>query len=457
MPHGTGDMSGGHPLWQRKPHRFQRRMFWKLHVAFVIIALLSGLCAATSSHVIAPPQSVPEPIIPLAGLLAEKIDSAVAMRETNSVGSVVGQGAPNNLDDSVDDVAKQFRLRVTLWDANLAVLGESEPGMNPPKLSGPSCQWLRFQRGPAMAVQLEDGRWLGIGYRWHWDPLRAALGLMIAGGVSALLLYPLARRMSGRLERLQSAVDRWGNGDLAARADVRGHDEIAELAARFNQSAERVQQLLDSQRRMLASASHELRSPLARVRMAVELLDNGTAENAKLLADTTQDIEELDALVGDLLLASRLQSGAPATAFGPVDIGEIAREEAGRSGAVATGDAVVSGDAKMLRRAIRNLLENARRYGQNTLVEISVGRVPNVAGDRVEIVVRDRGPGVPAGEAQRIFEPFYRPAGHAEGRDGGVGLGLALVHEIAVHHGGQIRYEAREGGGSRFVLSLPVP
>ena len=415
----------------RKHHPFRRRMFWKLHAAFVAIALASGICAASVSHLIAPPESVPPTILPLAEELATKID-------------------PADPDGSVDALAEKFSLRVTLWDPQLHVIGVSGEGMATPDPAGPSTQWLRFRHGPEVAAHLSDGRWLGIGYAWHWKPTYLIFGLCLAAVVSALLMYPLARTLTRRLERLQKTVDGWGEGDLAARAAVHGHDEVAELSTRFNQAADRVQKLLDAQRRMLASASHELRSPLARVRMAVELLGDGTPAHEKILSDTTRDIEELDALVGDLLLASRIQSGAPGAVPSPVDLGQIAAEEAERSGATSTGTATILGDAKMLRRAIRNLLENARRYGGESPVEITVG-----SGPAISIRVEDRGPGIPESERERIFEPFYRPTGHAEGRDGGVGLGLALVRDIARHHGGDVRYEAREGGGSRFVLNFP--
>ena len=417
-------------MFHRPHHLFARRMFWRLHAAFVVIAVASGLCAATTSHLIAPPQAVPPPIVPLAQFLAGEID-------------------PAHPDASVDALSERFHVRLTLWDPALAVIGASHEAMDTPDANGPIGQWLRFRHGPAMAVQLPDGRWLGLGYQWHWEPARMVLGMGIAGVVSALFLYPLARSFTGRLERLQATVERWGNGDFAARAQVRGHDEVAELGRRFNQAAERIQQLLDAQRRMLASASHELRSPLARVRMATELLDDGSPEHGVILAEAVRDIEELDMLVGDLLLASRLQSGATVRSFGQVDLGEIAATEARRCGATARGSAVIQGDAKMLRRAIRNLLENAQRHGAGPEIEISV-----VGGPSVEFRVEDRGPGVLPTERDRIFEPFYRPQGHAEGRDGGVGLGLALVRDIARHHRGDVRFQAREGGGSTFIVSI---
>lgn len=203
-------------------------------------------------------------------------------------------------------------------------------------------------------------------------------------------------------------------------------------------------------RRMLASASHELRSPLARLRMAVELLADAAPQQRALASEAGRDIEELDALVGDLLLSSRLDA-RPEVTREPVELAPIVAEEARRAGAtdLSTGTAEIRGDAAALRRLVRNLLENARAHGQPP---IEVAIATTTAG--VTVIVEDRGPGVPEAERERIFAAFYRPAGHREG-DGGVGLGLALVRQIAGLHGGIVRCEARPGGGSRFVAELP--
>jgi signal transduction histidine kinase len=200
---------------------------------------------------------------------------------------------------------------------------------------------------------------------------------------------------------------------------------------------------------MLASASHELRSPLARLRMAVELLAEAAPQQRELASEAGRDIEELDALVGDLLLASRLEARPPVREA--VDVAALLAEEAQRAGAkdMSSGPATYAGEAAALRRMLRNLLENAVQHGKPP-VEARVEA--SAAGQRV--CVEDHGPGVPEGEREKIFAAFYRPAGHREG-DGGVGLGLSLVRQIAERHGGTARCEARPGGGSRFVVELP--
>ena len=264
--------------------------------------------------------------------------------------------------------------------------------------------------------------------------------------------YPVVRRLTRRLEALKQGVERFGAGDLRQRVEVSGRDEVAAVATSFNRAAGQVEALVRSHQSLLANASHELRSPLARMKMAVSMLDDAApAQRDKLKREIDTNVAELDALVEEVLLASRLD--AAATALDPaetLDLLALAAEEAARVDAQVDGvPLTVHGDERLLRRALRNLLENARRYGGSD-VQIGIGR----ASGRAEVRVSDRGPGVPEGLRERIFEAFYRLPGHAE-REGGVGLGLSLVRQIAERHQGSVRCEAREGGGSCFVLSLP--
>jgi signal transduction histidine kinase len=218
-------------------------------------------------------------------------------------------------------------------------------------------------------------------------------------------------------------------------------------------AAERIEGLVERQRRVLASASHELRSPLARIRMTLGLLESDDAERQEFVDGAIRDTSELDELIGHLLLTARLEATGPLVGPLPVELLELARAEAERTGAEVLGEPVtVAGDPTMLGLMLRNLLENARRYGGEAAARVVVARRQDV----VELAVEDEGPGIREPERERIFEPFYRPAGHREGAHGGVGLGLALAREIARHHGGDVVYRPREGGGSRFVVTLPA-
>jgi signal transduction histidine kinase len=272
----------------------------------------------------------------------------------------------------------------------------------------------------------------------------------------ALGSYPVVRRLTQRLESLQRGVERLGAGDLRARVDESGQDEAAFLAKRFNRAADQVEALVQSQKSMLANASHELRSPLARIRMGLELME--TSPSAALKAELSRNIAELDALIDEILLASRLEtqaSGALQAVREPVDLLALAAEEGARLNVELTWhgaahDALLPGDGRLLRRLIRNLLENAQRHGGQ-----DVSLIVSADSAQVQIEVADRGPGVAADERERIFEPFYRSS-HASEQHGGVGLGLSLVRSIARQHGGSVQCLSREDGkGARFVVRLP--
>ncbi|MFY7904146.1 MAG: sensor histidine kinase, partial [Rubrivivax sp.] len=274
--------------------------------------------------------------------------------------------------------------------------------------------------------------------------------LFLAVGAGA---YPVVRRLTRRLELLKQGVETFGAGALDHRVAVEGRDEVAAVARSFNEAAGRVEALLRSNQSLLANASHELRSPLARLKMALAMLDEApTAQQPRLRREIEANIAELDALVEEVLLSSRLDARGDVVQREPVELLGLAAEEAARTGAGVAGvPLTVRGDDRLLRRALRNLLENARRYGDGGAVEVHVGR----SGAQAEVSVEDRGPGVPEAYRERIFEAFFRLPGHAE-KAGGVGLGLALVRQIAERHGGSVRCEARAGGGSRFVLALPL-
>jgi signal transduction histidine kinase len=330
-------------------------------------------------------------------------------------------------------------------------------------------------------IRLDDGRTLWVlrppnprgapgGPMMGQPPigLPGAAGLPDGLGLAALLLvlfaavaagaWPVARRLTRRLAALQQGVEAFGGGALHQRVDESGRDEVAALGASFNRAAARIEALLRSQKSLLANASHELRSPLARLKMALAMVEDAAPEQrAALQREIATNIGELDALVEEVLLASRLDGTSGLERHDSVDLMALATEEAARvqasvhAPASADGSAgyIASGDERLLRRAVRNLLENARRYGGSD-IELSLSR----SAGGVELRVCDRGPGVPEDCRERIFEPFFRLPGHAE-TAGGVGLGLSLVRQIAAQHGGSVRCDTRPGGGSCFTVTLP--
>jgi len=316
------------------------------------------------------------------------------------------------------------RADLALFSPDGARVGSVGRPLSAPERGG----WQGGRGGPQWAMQLPDGRWLAA--RLPHPRRGAAFGLsalaliLVAVGVGA---YPVVRRLTQRLERLQRGVEALGAGELSARVKVEGRDEVARLAESFNRAAARIEELVAAHKTLLANASHELRTPLARIRMALEL--------GKDRREVEQDIAELDALIDEVLVASRLDAVTSLENVEDVDLLALAAEEAARYDVEAQGEpTTIRGDPRLLRRMIRNLLENARRHGAPP-IEISVRNR--------EIRVCDAGPGVPEAERERVFEPFYSKRG--------VGLGLALVRQIARRHGGEARCE-----GSCFYVTLPA-
>ncbi|MEY4976157.1 MAG: Sensor protein RstB [Pseudomonadota bacterium] len=312
------------------------------------------------------------------------------------------------------------------------------------------------QGGPARFTKVKSMPW------WLQPTWGFALLLATMGVAAALALYPVVRRLTKRLEALQTGVQSWGQGDLSVRVPVQGDDEVADLSRRFNDAAQRLQALMAAQKSLLANASHELRSPLARIRMGLELLESPAGDAAlrqRSRDEILRNMAELDQLIDEILLASRLDAQeADIGQVEPVDLIGLCAEECARVDALLTlpeppPQIEVPGVARLLRRLVRNLLENARRYGQAAAPDAIVLAL-RVDGTHVTLTVCDRGPGVPEAWRERIFEPFLRLPGASES-SGGVGLGLALVRSIAQRHGGSVRCTDREGGGACFEVRLP--
>jgi signal transduction histidine kinase len=413
----------------------RRRLYHQIYLAFVGILVLSGV------------------LISAAWWLVPGQDRDRG--SMHGMSALIGESLPaperplSELQAKVDWLGAQFDADVTVRSADGALLAHHGDPLPPVPSGRLASGWLRGPDSPGVALHLDDGRWTIARFRHRHAGLGLLGALAILAGVIAVGAYPLARRITRRLERLQARVDALGAGDLKARVRVHGCDEVAQLARSFNRAADRIERLVEAHKSVLASVSHELRSPLTRIRMALELLPAG--ERSDLKERVAADIAELDDLIGELLLASRLDALDGLPQLDDVDMLALLAEEAARTGTEVSGEAVqIRGDARMLRRLIRNLLENAHRHAGGSVVEASVTQL----GDgRVRLTVADRGPGVPESERNRIFEPFYRPPGAKES-DGGVGLGLALVRQIAQRHFGDVRYAPRDGGGSVFEVEL---
>jgi signal transduction histidine kinase len=348
-------------------------------------------------------------------------------------------------------LGKALSADITVFAADgrtIASVGEPLPFAAP----GDRAEFRRGEHRRRLSVRLPDGRVVvaRLGGNFFGPPrANPLLWLALIAGTTGLVAWPVVRHLTGRLERLRRGVDLWGGGELALRVPVEGEDEVAAVATSFNRAAERIEGLVAAHRSLLADASHELRSPLARLRMASDL--NAAAPSEARRREILRNLSELDELVEEILLASRLDHTGTIELADDVDLLALAAEEGARQGVEVTGEAaMVKGDARLLARLVRNLMQNALRHGAPPAAA-SVRRHDGA----VELAVRDHGPGIAEAEREKVFEPFYRPSGRGE-HAGGWGLGLALVRQIAQHHGASVRQETPADGGARFVVTFPA-
>jgi signal transduction histidine kinase len=407
-----------------------RRLSTQIHLTVVaVLALFAALAGAAWWHITG---------------LREQSRFADAARETAEELLPRPERPVAELQAALDRLGPRFGVDAAVYAPDRTLVAWVGGPLPLPPGDSVGAHWWRLRGHVLFSVRLADGRRVVAARRPLREHVSLVATLVLLGVAVGLGASPLVRRLTRRLERLRARVEDLGRGDLAARAAVEGEDEVAALARSFNRAAERIQGLVEAERRQLAFASHELRSPLARLRVALELMDGEPG----VRAGAARDVAELDALIGELLEASRLQAVGRGGRSELVDLLGLVAEEAARADASASGEAVeVRGEPRLLRRLVRNLLDNARRHAGEGEVEARVERT--AAGAR--LVVADRGPGVPESERERIFEPFYRPQGAPE-TGSGYGLGLALVRQIARAHGGDARCLARAGGGTEFEV-----
>jgi signal transduction histidine kinase len=360
--------------------------------------------------------------------------------------------SPAEQQEALRRIAAGLEGDVTLFDRNgIAVAAIGRPLPAPGNARHGVIVMRAGEHGPISSIHLADGRWLvasvPIAYghpRFVFHAFLVVLALAIG-----LAAFPIVRQISKRLDRLQRGVESLGAGDLTARVVVEGHDDVARLAESFNRAASQIEQLVQAHKTLLANASHELRTPLARIRLAIELMKQSADPIRR--AGLEEDIKELDRLVDEILLASRLDAVAENMAAEELDLLAVAAEECARyDDTHLEGTSInLRGDPWLLRRLLRNLLDNAIRHGAPP-TEVRIARGAGSA----TIQVWDSGPGVPAAEFAKVFEPFYQPK---DGRNRvGNGLGLALVRQIARRHGGDARCVLMEDGRSCFFVSLPA-
>ena len=308
-------------------------------------------------------------------------------------------------------------------------------------------------------------------------PFRKAGALVGLLMLVALAVRPLARRISRPVERIIEASRRFGSGDLSTRVHVPYHrlhrrhrwrrarfgDELFTLMHAWNDMAERIERQVSAQRELLANVSHELRSPLARVRVALALLPDDEGSRQRIV-DIEADLAELDQLIEDVLQTSRLEAtGLPnhverfavATLFDELEARAAADPLTAQLTVTVDGDAphvVIEADHALLRRALFNAIENAAKYGA---APVTLG--VELTKETVTLTVSDRGPGIPAPEREHVLQPFARgDKAHTPGKRSGVGLGLSFAARVAVVHGGKLSLRDAPQRGLTVCMALPT-
>jgi signal transduction histidine kinase len=421
----------GHGEWRRGASLHRRLFLW-----FGLSILIMGIVAGAAVYAVSPS--------------GRPWSSEVARVRTFAAARFAAVWSePRARDELAAAVARDFDVAISVRDVSGRVLSDA----------GGACE------RPDFVVPVVDGdRALGEvracahGHR-HGAPGPVFFALAAAGATLWAASLVLARRLGRPLRHLARVAERIGQGQLSSRAELGRHQpgEVGVLADALNDMAARIEKQLADQRELVAAVSHEIRAPLARLRVIVELLRDGGTDPATL-AKLDREILEIDSLVGDLLASSRLDFSL--VAWRALDARELAAEALERAGLPAerlvarAADPAFEGDATLVARALANLLDNAARHagGATALV------VRDEGDGALAFVVEDDGPGFSPDVLPRAFEPFQR--GHVERRGStSLGLGLALVRRIAEAHGGTAFAENRKGGGARvaFVVSRRRP
>lgn len=304
----------------------------------------------------------------------------------------------------------------------------------------------------AISVPLMGSRWLnasiGFAAPERRLPVLPALSFVLAAAAIGAALWLTLARLLGPLRGLAAAAERLGRGEEPGALPVTGPSEMRALTDAFNQMQTRLQRLLTARTQMLAALGHDLRSPLTALRVRAEMVDEDETRERML-----ESLAEMGEMVDQTLAFAR--GVWTAEAVETVEIGTLLATLAEEEGAGFTPPAqpvLLRLRPATMRRALRNLIDNARRYGGGA-VEIGL----TVGPEAVEVAIMDRGPGIPEAELARVFDPFVRLEASRSRETGGTGLGLSIARGIVQAHGGEVRLANREGGGLAAIVTLPRP
>jgi two-component system sensor histidine kinase CpxA len=454
--------------------RIKRRLFWRLFLSFVVtVAVLLGLLAAIdnwSSRQVGEMPKVPD-------FLSVYARSAVAQYE------LVGQG---RLLHQLREWSNPFLPNFYLVDSRGRELSGNPV---PPELQGsfPSIVFSKgrpLENGPAQQHMI--GKWViydveesGTRDRYHFAVVFSVtalfareilvyLGVVSVYAVLAVISCALlALYFTRPIAELRAATSRLAGGDLEARVGrkmAKRRDEIGDLVRDFNAMAERVRQLVQSHKQLLSDVSHELRSPLARQRVALALMQQrGTPEQMPMLERIRAESVRLDELIGRILLLAKLEVGEDKPAMTEFSLNDVVEQivddagfEAQRTRQTVTYSSrpegiMIRGNEELLGSAIENVVRNALKYARSGPVEVQLS-----SGEEAAVIcVRDHGPGIPDAELSRIFRPFYRADSSRRADHEGAGLGLAIAQRAIHLHGGSISVRNLMPNGLEVEIRLP--
>ena len=456
-------------------------LFFKIFLWFCVIVVLVGTMLETSSI--------------LANVFEERwqvVLHSIMPMEAEKSARIYETSGKQALQDYLDDLQRQKSVRFYFFDEDgNSLLDRGAPDLilkaakNKEALNRISQQNLSVvipRQGIAMRlVAGPSGRKYNLTFQQSPTlimPFSEAVGrhpyrrLLVIGLIGAALCFLLTRNITQPILRLRAAASGIAAGQLKTRVDPsvrRRHDEIGTLGKDFDRMAEQIEALVNAQRDLLGDVSHELRSPLARLIVALGLLRQGAAEEApEYLNRIGMEADRLDKLIGQLLTLTRIESGVEASQRETFDLMNLVQEVAadgdfearahGREVKVVHADAcTMSGVPEMLRSAIENVVRNAIRYAPpGTSVDLTLERT-NISGKTTALLrVRDYGPGVPDELVSRIFVPFCRVHEPPESTSQGAGLGLAIAERVVRMHDGSIRAHNAADGGLIVEMELPV-
>lgn len=442
------------------------RLLWRVYsYGILMLALAGGASFVVGTYVITP--AVEGPARPSTAWIAWHLMEQL--------------GRAEDVTQELVDLREESRMEMSFYAPDGVLLASNATPPPPPlpesELRRLSPEVTKFGGGDGFVASLDSAgklqRYAQIRYPLPELPLGTALAQLAAAlGVLGLLSIPLARSVTARVEKLTQATKAFGAGDLSVRVRSRQADEIGDLTRAFDEMADRIVQLRRSEKELLANVSHEVRTPLARIRMALDLVRDGDRTRAaRYLEDIEDDLQELEELLNDVMSTARLDLARGETGDSQAPL-RREKLEAGhlleaavtrferryperRLGLHFTEDLpLIHADPTLLRRALDNLLDNAAKFS-NADQDVDL-RASRAASGHLVIEVRDRGIGIAAEDLERVFEPFFRSDRSRARETGGVGLGLALVKRIVEAHEGRVEIQSDKTDGTRFVLTLPT-